>query len=30
MDLRMIPKPPAADLLRGGQRFSDKITRRIK
>jgi len=24
----MIPKKPAADLIRGGYRFSDKITRK--
>jgi hypothetical protein len=30
MDMRVIPKPPTADLVRGGQRFSDKIKRRIK
>jgi hypothetical protein len=27
---RMIPKKPAADLIRGGNRFSDKIMRKHK
>jgi hypothetical protein len=30
MGLRVIPKPPAADPIRGSERFSDGIMRRIK
>jgi hypothetical protein len=30
MGLRVIPKQPAADMIRGGQRFSEQIMRRIK
>ena len=30
MGLRVIPKRPAADLLRDGQRLSDKFLRRAK
>jgi len=30
MGSRVIPKHPAADLIRDGHRLSDNITRRIK
>ncbi len=30
MGLRVIPKPPAADLIRGSRRFSDDLMRRTK
>jgi hypothetical protein len=30
MDLRVIPKHPTADVIRGGDRLSDKIMRRAK